>query len=109
MRPQSFLGRQVYALELTREETMQLTRHPVVRYEQTIVVGQTDEVPIKQPMAGGRKSYAILNYVRTTVGDRPDMRRLYLGPARHRSRCAVALPHTYPRRHSRPKCGTQHP
>ena len=49
--PKLFIGRKVDPLELVREEAPELTRHPVVRYEQTVLVRKADEVAVEEPMA----------------------------------------------------------
>ena len=67
--------------ELVREDAPQLTRHQVVRKEETVLVRKGDEVAIEEPMAGREEGESILNNVRTAVGNRPDMCSLDLDPA----------------------------
>ena len=79
--PQALFGREMDPVELLCEQTPELPRHPVVRDKQAVVVRKTDEVPIKEPVAGRGEGETILDDVRAAVLDRPDMRRLNLHPA----------------------------
>ena len=63
------------------EQPSQFGWHPVVRHEQSIIVTQTDQVAVEEPVARGRKRQTVLDDVRTSVGDRPDVRGFHLRPA----------------------------
>ena len=75
--PQPLVSGQVDSVHLLLEEVPQVARHPVVRHEQSVVVGQADEVAVEQPVAVGGQCDAVLHDVRPSVGHRPDMRGLY--------------------------------
>ena len=66
-------------VDLLLEEVPEFARYPVVRHEQSVVVPQADEVAVEEPMAGRGEDDAVLDDVRASVRDRPDVRCLYFG------------------------------
>lgn len=81
MRPQPLIIWQMYSIHLLFEEWPEFTGYFVVGNEKPVVVRQCDEMAVKQPMHGSRKSQPVLDNVWTAFTDPPNMGSLHFGAA----------------------------
>jgi hypothetical protein len=76
--PQARVLRKKDVFRLGREELPQLGRHLVVRHQQSHVRADQDEMPVEEPVGRRRSRNAVLDDVRTAIGDRKDVSGLQI-------------------------------
>lgn len=81
MRPKVPIFRKVKPTFGFPEEAPELSGHPVVGHQKTVIVAHRDQVAVEEPMCGGGQGEAILDDVRPVICNGSDVGGLNLGPA----------------------------
>ena len=81
IRPKALVHRKQDSPPLRFQQLMDARRHRI-RHEQAEVLGEGDEVPVEEPMAGSAQRYAVRYDVWPAVLHGPNVRRLRFRPAR---------------------------
>lgn len=81
MRPKVLIFRKVKPTFGFREEAPELSGHPIVGHQKTVIVAHRNQVAVEEPMCGSGQGEAILDDVRPIICDGSDVGGLNLGPA----------------------------
>src|ERR1700684_3462128 len=71
----------MYSIHLTFEERTKLGRYLVVRYEQSVFVGERNKVTVEEPVDRPRQRNPVLHNVRAAFAYAPNMGGLHFRPA----------------------------